>query len=771
MKEGESLREAHGRLKWLVAHHDRLYYQAARAEISDRQYDRLRAELEKLEEQLGLSMGGPGDDRVEGFKKVPHLKSMLSLDNTYTPEELEQFHRRVEKLLGLHGAPREKVVVPRYFVDAKIDGVAVSLLYRQGELKRVLTRGNGEVGDEVTVQLLAMLQAEGHGPQTPLPLRLTPPFPEVCELRGEVYMTHAAFMAINVQRATCGQPAFANPRNLTSGTLKQLRDTGTRRLCIALHGLGACEPDDFFQTHSEAREAFQNWKVPLGWAAPHAEDFQTALSVIGQLEASRHVLPYDTDGAVIKVDNLKQQAYLGATHKYPRWAIAFKFEAKRARTVLEGIEARVGRTGVLTPVAILRPVVLAGSTVARACLHNEDEIRRKDLRVGDTVWIEKAGDIIPQVVAVVPAEAKRGPAFDFAAFLKESGYLAKRVSGEAHWRVKGQDTACLKRQITHFASKAALDIDGLGPAVVEQLVDKGKVADYSDLYLLALEDLVGAKSRASAKARARLAALTRQPYRDELMASLPCEEVRQLYATTCERIQQLGGHLAAWGEKLYQALAASEALVAYLKQEALIDCPEQLARLPLEHLLGLEGFEEKSATRLLTAIAHSKAAELWRLIHALGIPHVGARTAQWLSSHYRSLAALRQANLESLLEVEGIGETVGGAVLDFFNQARTRVDALVAQGLNTHALPAEISTSKGLFTGKCFVLTGTLPTLKRSEVKAFIEQEHGRVKDALSSQVDYLLAGEKPGGKLKKAKDLGVPIISEADFKSLARLA
>ena len=769
-KRKENFQETHDRLRQLVAHHDHLYYQAAKPEISDRHYDRLRAKLEKLRQQLGLSTGGPGDDRVAGFKKVAHLKPMLSLDNTYTPEELEQFHKRVEKLLRAHTKAGEEVEVPRYLVDAKIDGVAVSLLYLQGELKRVLSRGNGKVGDEVTSQLLAMLQAEGEGPTTPLPLRLSPPFPKVCELRGEVYMTHAAFAAINTQRVAEQQPAFANPRNLTAGTLKQLHDTQARRLCIALHGLGACEPEDFFKSQSQVRQAFQNWKVPVGWAGQQPESFLAAFSIVKELEQSRHSLPYDTDGAVLKVDSLKQQALLGATHKYPRWAIAFKFEAERTHTVLEAIEVQVGRTGVLTPIARLRSVALAGSTVSRACLHNEDEIRRKDLRVGDTVWIEKAGDIIPQVAAVIPAEGKRAAAFDFATFLKEAGYQAQRMEGEAHWRLKVQDGAQLKRQITHFASKVALDIDGLGPAIVEQLIDQGKVGDYSDLYKLSLEDLVGAKLHASASARARLAALARQPHGKELMEALPCGEAQQLYKATCWQIQKLGGRLGALGEKLYQALAASEGLVAYLRQEALIANGEELARLPLKHLLGLEGFEEKSGRGLLRAIDRSKEAELWRLIHALGIPHVGAQTARWLSGHYGSLAALRAASMASLVEVEGIGETVAKAVLDFFNKEATRLDVLVARGLNTQALPSEISTPMGLLAGKLFVLTGTLPTLKRSEAKALIEKEGGRITTSLSGQVDYVLAGEKTGGKLGKAKGLGIPIISEADFKSLTQV-
>jgi len=471
-----------------IARHNRLYYQEARPAISDREYDALLKQLEALEQQHPQAAdraGGPdvtssvGEAPTEGFASYRHRQPMLSLDNTYNDGELRAFDERLRRLLG-----RESLA---YIIEPKIDGVAVSVTYENGRFVRAVTRGNGIEGDDITrnVRGLARLNAQLEG---------DPGAPAFIEIRGEIYMSHDAFETINAERAREGLPQYANPRNLTAGTVKLLdpREAARRPLEIVCYGAGHTEPRDFFAHQHEIHDHIRAWGLPPVEKYWRAAGIAQAWACIGELDQLRGSFAYPTDGAVIKLDPIGLQREAGSTSKAPRWAMAYKFEAEQAETKLREINIQVGRTGALTPVAKLEPVQLAGTTVSRATLHNEDEIKRKDIRVGDTVVVQKAGEVIPQILRVVPG--KRPPdaePFDFAHYLKERGFDACRPEGEAAWRLKGGDNPVqIRRRIIHFGSRQCMDIENLGEAVVDQLVSAGLVADISDLYRLRVEDLL-----------------------------------------------------------------------------------------------------------------------------------------------------------------------------------------------------------------------------------------------------------------------------------------
>jgi DNA ligase (NAD+) len=483
--------EAHQRIAELraeLAHHDELYYRQAEPEISDPDYDRLKRELGELEERFSAAAAADspsqtvGDDRTAGFQTYRHRERMMSLDNTYSEAELREFHARVVRLLE-----REDL---RFVIEPKIDGVAVSLTYEQGRLVRAVTRGNGIEGDDITanVRTIAMLPTELRaGPEASVPA--------VIEIRGEIYLTLAEFERINRAREEAGEPLYANPRNLAAGTVKQLdpREVAERRLSIVLYGRGYCEPAESLPpTQSELHRRLRAWGLPVTekiWTATGPDEVIVAIQ---ELDGLRERFAYATDGAVVKLDALAMQAEAGATSKAPRWAMAYKFAAERAETRLRAITIQVGRTGVLTPVAELDPVTLAGTTVSRATLHNRDEIARKDIRVGDQVWVEKAGEIIPAVVAV--NLARRTPEcvpYEFPMQCPACQTPAVQQEGEV--AIRCPNPACpvqVRRRVQHFASRAGVDIEGLGEAMVDGLVEKGWVRDLPDIYRLRREDLL-----------------------------------------------------------------------------------------------------------------------------------------------------------------------------------------------------------------------------------------------------------------------------------------
>ena len=652
------------KLRAEITKHDQLYYKDALPSIDDQAYDRLKAQLAKLEATVpefdfGASpTQSVGDDRLEAFESYTHRVPMLSLDNTYSMEELIEFGKRLEKRF-----PDQTL---NYLVEPKIDGVAVSLTYEQGQFVRAVSRGNGAEGDDITQNVR---------PIKGLPMTLNDA-PEILEVRGEIYMRHEEFERINATRETEGQQLYANPRNLAAGTIKLLdpAEARTRSLDIVLYGVGACEPARFFSHQAEIHEKLKRWGFPVLEKIWLTDGIEQAWASIENLDTLRQKFTYPTDGAVVKLDDFRLQDDAGFTSKAPRWAIAYKFEAERAETLLKEISLQIGRTGAVTPVALLEPVQLAGTTVSRATLHNEDEIRRKDIRPGDTVLVQKAGEIIPQVLSV---NLDKRPAdsvpFDFGAHLESLGIIAERDPNEAVWRITRKDDPIRQqRALQHFASRACMDIENLGTAIVEQLVARGLAHNPADLYTL--------------------------------------------------RIEQL---------------------------------------------LELDKFAEKSANNLIAALEASKTRCLWQLIHGLGIPHVGKQSAKDLEAYFDSLDAIASASVEALVEVDGVGSIMAQSLHAWFADPdhTTLIDRFRKYGLNFQSARIEIGDSA--LAGKIFVLTGSLPTLTRSEATAMIEKVGGRTSSSVSKKTNYVVAGEASGSKYTKAEKLGIVILDEDQFKHL----
>ena len=670
----ESPRDQILRLRAAIQRHEELYRKKHAPEISDFEYDKLVDQLADLERANPNDAGpdlGIGDDKSEGFQQADHKAPMLSLDNTYDEADFRAFGDRLYKALGGSGL--------EFIVEPKVDGVAVSLTFEKGQFVRAVTRGNGARGDDVTANVSLIREIP----------RTLKGAPDLLEVRGEIYMALAEFQRLNQLREAEGEPLYANPRNLAAGTVKLLdgEEARKRRLSIVCYGLGACEPASSFVSLKDFKNKLKVWGFPIRDDIDVQQGVDAAWKAIQQLDVLRRDLPFPTDGAVVKVNRLEDQRRAGTTSKFPHWAVAFKFPPDQAETILRTISMQVGRTGAITPVAELDPVLLAGSTVARATLHNADEIARKDIREGDTVRIQKAGEIIPQVLGVVlakrPADAKP---FDFEARLEELGLDAARDGEEAAYKLRTPSRDMKVRRLVHFASKQCLDIDGLGDAVAEQLVD--------------------------------------------------------------------------------------------LK---LVDVPvDALAITPPQWRM-LEGFKDKSVDNMMAGLEQAKQRELWRAIHALGIPNVGMQTAKDLSRHFKSMDALESAQTGDLLitkvgkkggvsyesVISGVGIEVSESILSFFSDPNHRdwVKAMRAAGLNL--VEAAAAGSVAGITGKTFVLTGTLPTLGRDEARDLIEKAGGKVSGSVSKNTHYVVAGEEAGSKLTKAQELGVAILDEAGLRAL----
>lgn len=676
-----------------LAAHDERYYREAKPEIGDFEYDALKKELAELETELAskaqhdinlkyalaaLGYDSPtqrvGDDRSEGFVRVKHRLAMTTLDNTYDETELREFHARLVKAMGTEDLA--------YTVEPKIDGVAVSLTYENGKLTRAVTRGDGEEGDEVTANVRT-IRGLPHALK-PAEDLLAPPVPDVIEIRGEIYLRDAEFQRINQLQEEAGEALYANPRNLAAGTLKQLDSklVATRHLEIVLYGLGACEPaPSGFDSQSSFQAQLRAWGLPVVEKFWSVRGIDAVWAAIGELDAKRRGFAYATDGAVVKLDLFTQQTVVGyrgagqaARKLSPRWACAYKFAPDRAETRINAISLQVGRTGAVTPVAELEPVLLAGTTVKRATLHNADEIARKDVRVGDFVLVEKAGEIIPAVIEVVMA--KRTPECVAYVFPTECPVCATplvREEGGVKWMCP--NLTCpekVRRKIEHFASKASLDIDGLGEEVVDLLLTKGLIKTIPDIFRLKVEDL------------------------------LPLKKSGEVWATN-----------------------------------------------------------------LINGIEARKTADLWRVIHGLGIQQVGAASAKDLARRFRSLDALASASLNDLVQIDGFGEKTAEAVRTWFGDEANRALVADLQAAGVVPTPPVEAAAGAVLAGKTVVLTGTLPTLSREEATALIEAAGGKVSGSVSRKTHYVLAGEEAGSKLEKAKTLGVPVLDEAGFRAL----
>jgi DNA ligase (NAD+) len=656
------------RLREEIRYHDRKYYVEAAPEISDLDYDRLVERLKRLEAAHPdlVTPDSPtqrvGEQPVEGLAQVEHRIPMLSIENTYSIEELKKYGQRTAKLL-----PGEKI---EWVVELKIDGVAVALVYEDGLLVRGVTRGNGRVGDDVTHNIRTV---------GGVPLRLLGRHvPRVLEVRGEVYMTNSDLVALNELQKRKGEQPFANTRNVTAGSIRLLdpRLCAERRLRFFCHSTGYVEGLSF-GTHMEFLQKMRDFGLPATPEVECFDSFDAAVEHCEELIERLHELDFEIDGLVLKVNSLEQRERLGATSKCPRWVIAYKFEKYEARTRLNAIRVQVGKTGTITPVADLEPVELAGTTVSHASLHNADEIERKDVREGDVVVVEKAGKIIPHVVRVEKHERK-GPLrkFVFPDKCPECGTRLVKDEGGVYIRCPNlQCPAQVKERIRYYASRNAMDIEGLGDKLVDQLVAQGLVRRYGDLY-----------------------------------------------------------------------------------------------RLKMEQLLNLERMGRKSSENLLAGIEASKDRGLARLLNALAIRHVGVRVATVLAEHFPSMEALLAASVDQLSQTHEIGPIIAQSVYDYLHSpfGRETIQDLKKLGVKMES-GAPARAGSRVLEGKTLVVTGTLKGYTRDEIHEVIARHGGRAASSVSSKTDYLVAGEEAGSKLAKARQLGVPILTEEQLEAMLR--
>lgn len=640
-------------------YHSRLYYVENRNEISDYDYDMLQNELKELEKNYPqfLRPDSPtqrvGGEAVSQFEKVEHTVQMGSIQDVFSFEEVRRFVDTV----------RETISAPAFVVEPKIDGLSVSLEYHDGEFVIGSTRGDGFVGENVTQNLKTVRS---------IPLSLPEDLP-LLEVRGEVYMPRGVFEDLVKKQEENDEQPFKNPRNAAAGSLRQKdpKIAASRKLDIFVFNVQRIEGREL-TAHKQSLDYLKS----LGFKTiPDYKRVSTADEIIARIEEIgevRYTLPFDIDGVVIKVDDFAQRETLGYTAKTPKWSVAYKFPPEEKNTKLLDIELNVGRTGAVTPVAVFEPIMLAGTEVARATLHNRDFIAEKNVNIGDLITVRKAGDIIPEVLCV--AEKRSEGCFEFPDTCPVCG--APLVKSEDEAAVRCSDIDCpaqIFRRIVHFASKGAMDIDGLGPAIVRALLDNGLITSVADLYTIKKADL-----------------------------------------------------------------------------------------------LELDNFKEKSAENLINAIEKSKAQPLDRLVFALGIPNIGQASAKLLCDKFGDLDNICAASEEEIADIEGFGDIMASAVTKELAEPHMRelIAKLAECGVNTKYQKVQVDSR---FEGKTFVLTGTLPTLKRAEAKALIEKYGGKASGSVSKKTAYVLAGEEAGSKLDKARSLGIEIITEEQFLDMIK--
>jgi DNA ligase (NAD+) len=699
-----------------IREHDRRYHEEAAPIISDRKYDRLYKELVDLETKFPdlVTPDSPtqrvGGKPLKAFEQVSHLIPMLSLDNTYSEEEVKNFYARVQRLL-----PDEKIPV---VIEPKVDGVAVSLIYENGKLRQAATRGDGNVGDNITQNIRTIRS---------VPERLRDAAPKLLEVRGEAYMDRKGFEKLNQERKEQGLPLFANPRNAAAGSLKQLDPAivAKRPLGLVLYGTGATERVDI-DVHSEVFPLLKKLGLPITERWWVAESVEEILDAIHELDGIRHKFAYQTDGAVVKVNSFAQRERLGFTAKSPRWAIAYKYEAERVETRLLDIVIQVGRTGILTPVAVLEPVLVSGSTVGRATLHNEDEIKRKDIRIGDTVVIEKAGEVIPAVVEVVKSKRPRGARpFDFSEHIHGKcpvcGGPVRRDPQFVAWRCENlQCPAQTTRRVEFLAARGALDIESVGGIVADKLVERGLVREPLDLFELKIDQLA--------------------------TLNLGTEEAPRIFGekNATKAIQAIERARTLPLSRWLFALAIPEVGKTTATQLARFhDTVEDVANSPL--LRDILEYHEKRDQR-------ASAKEIAERLIKTGFAE-------------RSKSKVGKDGI-----VTEVGPVVAQSVLDFFASTAGKKILQRLKQLGIQPKSEKVSAKKAEelpLAGKTFVLTGTLPSMTREKATEKIEALGGRVTSSVSRKTDYVLAGAEPGSKFDKAKELGVGIIDEAAFRKM----
>lgn len=765
--------------------HERLYYQEAKPEISDRDFDRLMAELAAIEEEHPelRTADSPtrrvGGEPTEGFEQVEHEPPMLSLDNTYDHDELEEWVERLARLL-----PDTRF---EFICELKVDGVSLSLLYENGVLTQAATRGNGRVGDLVTANARTIRT---------LPLRLPAAAPARLLVRAETYMRRSAFAALNEQRAAAGQELYANPRNTTAGTVRLLdsRDVARRRLDLACYEWvqPAGGDGDERPSHGASLAALADLGLPVSDSWRRCKGLGEVVAYCSEWQEKRGELDFEIDGVVVKVDDPELRDRLGATAKAPRWAVAFKFEAEQAETVVRAINAQVGRTGAVTPVAELEPVLVAGTTVRRATLHNYEDLRDKGIRVGDAVVIEKGGDIIPKVVSVIkerrPRNSRPLEPPEHCPVCREKLH----ISDEEALR-RCVNTACpavVREAIRHFASRNAMDIDGLGDWMVGELVCRDRVKSVADLYSLTQVQLAELTKTPGEELQATLADGIQGLRQLAVLASRPGEEPQAALAESNQLLQQFAALTKKPGEDLETTLAegvkalrtkdlgsAITALrvpgIGPKRAESLarkFDSLEKLAAASDEEL-GKAAFAtrlgERSAEKILSSLERSKQPTLARLIYALGIRHVGERTASLLTQRFPRIEDLAGASSRELEAVDEVGARIAESVRAFFDSASNQdlLARLEEAGLRPRQAISE--PESGPLADDVFVLTGSLTGMTRREATARITALGGKVAGSVSRNTDFLVAGEKAGSKLQKAEQLGVKVLTEAEFADL----
>jgi DNA ligase (NAD+) len=651
-----------------IHRHDYLYYVLAEPEISDFDYDKLMRELQDYETEYPelVTPDSPtqrvGGEPTREFSAVTHSLPMLSLSNTYSEDEIREFDRRVRSLI-----PQERF---EYVCELKFDGVSLALRYKDGLLSIGVTRGDGIQGDDITQNVKTIRS---------IPLRLNNVKVQMpdCEVRGEVIMNRKDFQRMNELKELAGEKRFANPRNSVAGTLKLQDPKIVASRPIKFYGYSLHSPKENLKSHYENLHSLKKLGFLVDNNAKRFDNIDDVIEFWKEWEAKRDTLAFDIDGVVVKIDLLKQQEMLGAIAKSPRWAIACKFTARKAETKLKNIRIQVGRTGTITPVADLEPVSIGGTTVSRASLYNEDYIREKDIRIGDTVIVERGGDVIPKVTSVVAEKRlKISKPFIFPAKCPECGSNLVRLEDEANYYCENSE--CPKQirgRIEHWASRGAMDIDGLGEAIVNRLVTNNFVLNIADLYEL-------------------------NKYRKEL------------------------AELERWGDK--------------------------------------------SVKNLLDGIEESKKRPFHRVLFSLGIRHVGITVAQVLTDHFSSIDKLIDSSDEELQTIHEIGPKIAESIERFFSESHNRkiIERLKKVSLNLHTDKKKIS---GQLSGKSFVITGTLSSMTRDEVKELIEKQGGMVVSTVSKNIDILVVGKDAGSKLDKAKKLGIELWDEDKFFSIIK--
>ena len=660
MNDFEQSRARASELREIIEYHNKKYYENDEPEIEDFEYDRLLHELINIEEKYPMLLtadspthrvGGKADGQ---FTPVEHLVPMESLQDGFSFDDVRAFDGRVKN------ADSD----PTYVVEPKIDGLSVSLQYENGVLVRASTRGDGKVGEDVTANIRTIRN---------VPLKINTPLPLI-EVRGEVYMPREVFTQLTSEQELNGEKTFKNPRNAAAGSLRQKNPqiTAKRKLDIFVFNIQRIEGKEL-SSHKESLDYLSELGFTTVPFYKRCESIEKAIDEINRIGESRGTLPFDIDGAVIKVDDFSKRELLGSTAKFPKWALAFKYPPEEKETTLLDIEINVGRTGVLTPTGIFEPTLLAGTTVSRATLHNQDFIDEKGICIGDRVIIRKAGDIIPEVLSVVSHSENAVP-YKIPDICPSCGGKVTREKDEAALRCCNPDCPNqLLRNLIHFCSRDAMDIEGLGTAVLDSLVNEGLIKTAADIYTLKKEDIAS--------------------------------------------IERMG---------------------------------------------------EKSAQNLLDAAEKSKGNDLSKLIFALGIRHIGQKTASLLSEHFGTMDKLMTATTEEIEAIEGFGRIMAESVTDFFSHSESRelIEKLKDLGLNMES-QKEIKDNR--FEGKTFVLTGTLSQFTRSEATAIIESFGGKASGSVSKKTSYVLAGEDAGSKLKKANDLGIEVISEEMFSEMIK--